>query len=99
MKITPNPPKSARELEQFYLQTIKKLEGTDTTLADEEKKSISPLIGMTQDLGRKIETLVRDTRNLKGEIESLKRIEQENRTLRAAISALTKRIDDIEGAL
>ena len=66
-------PKSELELERFYLDTINKLEGTTTTLSDEEQKSSIPLVGMVHDLKRVIVSLSRDTRNMKAELAALAR--------------------------
>ena len=92
-------PKSELELERFYLDTINKLEGTTTTLSDEEQKSSIPLVGMVHDLKREIVSLSRDTRNMKAELAALARVQHENRTLRAKIYNLEKRIENIEGEL
>ena len=94
-KIVPVAP---LELERFYLDTINKLEGTDSTLADEEKKSAIPVVGMIHDINRKLESLARDSRNMRLLVES-SRQEQENRLLRSQITRLENRISDLERRL
>lgn len=65
---TPIYPKSPRELDQFYREVSKKLAGTDTTLSDEEKKSIVPFNGMISETRRQIESLQRENRSFRAHI-------------------------------
>lgn len=95
-RILERVPRTMREVEQFYRDVINKLKGTTTTLADEEKRSISPIIGMLNDTNRKVESLARDNRNLRLDLDSLKRVEQENRILRSQIALLIKRVENLE---
>jgi len=92
-----SPPKTPGEIEQFFLQTIKKLKGTGASLSDIDQRSINPLIGMVQEIMRRIDSLIRDGRNIKADFEGFKRIEQENRTMKAKIYELERRINNIEG--
>lgn len=64
-------PQSPLELERFYLDTIEKLADTNSTLADEDKKSSVPIIGMLHEVNRKIDTVTRDNRTLRTHITRL----------------------------
>lgn len=91
--------KNLREFYHWMVQVSEKLEGTDTTLADEEKKSLVPVLGMVQNVAREVDSLIRDGRNMRTVIESLQRVEHENRTLRASIADLQKRVKHLEGEI
>ena len=84
-------PQSPGEIEQFYLDTIDKLRGTDSTLADEEKKSSLPVVGMVHDLARKLDSLTRDGRNLRlavdAAIHSIETISRDGRNLKTLIDS------------
>lgn len=88
-------PQSPLELERFYLDTINKLENTTSSLADEEQKSGIPVIGMIHDISRRVESLVRDNRNLKLSMDN-SRLEQDNRIMRSQLTKLETRLADLE---
>lgn len=89
-RILERVPRTMREVEQFYRDVINKLKGTTTTLADEEKRSIAPIVGMVSDTNKRLESLARDNRNLRLDIDSLKRVEHDNKILRADIDSLRR---------
>ena len=88
-------PQSPLELERFYLDTINKLENTESSLSDEEQKSGIPVIGMIHDINRRIESLTRDSRNLKLLMDN-SRLEQDNRMMRSQLTKLETRLADLE---
>lgn len=100
-RINPNPPRSPREVEEFFLQTIDKLKNTTTTLEEVDQRSGYPGASVAAELDR-------DSRNLAnaitvslraqiGELESkLSRLTDANAKQSAVISELERRIDSIE---
>lgn len=94
-----NIPRTQGELEQFYLWTINKLRGTGANLDELDQRSLNPLIGTAQEIARKLDSLQRDTRNIKAEIEQLKRKPESQRSIQAQIARLEHRISQIEGEL
>ena len=89
-------PKTDRELEIFYRQTIDKLKGTESTLVDESLKSFIPFISMVQSLNRNHEALAKSIKTNRATMQKLERQQQENRILKAQLSRLEKRVADIE---
>jgi len=104
-------PKSDLEQERFYLDTISKLENTDSTLSDQEISTSggSTTNGRMNEMQRVIDGLTRDVRNARLLVDVVQRQQQEirmlraqqpveidNTKLRAQIQRLEKRIYDIE---
>lgn len=96
-KIDLRPPKKepgftdTRDFERWMYNLYKKLGDSDTTFDDVDMRSLSPIIGMLQDVGRKLDALQRDSRNLKSEIEQLKRKSETTRLIQAEIEQLKKK--------
>lgn len=93
MKIVTIIPKTVRELEQFYRNTIEKLKSTDTTLADEEQKSSIPFLGMLQSVQRQVSALQRDGRQMR---QGIGQADPEIRRLKGIVARLELRVSDLE---
>jgi len=89
-------PRTPLELERFYLDTITKLQGTDTTLADEDLKSAIPFISMVHSSNKRIDALEKTIRTSRAMVQKLERVQHENRVLKAQLSQIEKRVTAIE---
>lgn len=79
-------PKTPAELERFYLDAIEKLQGTTSTLSDEDKKSSIPFNGMISKLDRSVEYIARSIKqarfnadNLTAKVDGAERETKRNR--------------------
>lgn len=97
MGINTRPPKrepgftDTREFERWMYNLHKKIGDSDTLFDDIDMRSLSPLIGMLMDVNRKLDSLQRDIKNFKGEIEQLKRKSEITRSIQAEIEQLKKK--------
>jgi hypothetical protein len=66
-------PKTPLELEIFYLDVIKKLQGTNSTLADEDMKSIVPVFSLINTANRRIDHLEKSINTHKAQIARLEK--------------------------
>lgn len=100
-RINPNPPRSEREVEEFYLQAIDKLKNTTATLEEVDQRSGYPGASVAAELDREARSLANAiTLSLRaqiGELETrLNRLSDANAKQSAVISELERRIDSIE---
>lgn len=96
------PPKyytEGRDFERWMYELYRKLGTSDVTFDDIDSRSMNPVLGMIQDLDRKLETLAKDARNIKAELHSLKTKPAVTRSIRGKLAELERRIENIEGEL
>ena len=100
-RFTERVPKSDRELEQFYLQTAKKLAGTDTTLEELDQRGNWPGQSVTDELERAIRSIVGGMMApLKAQLAEIdRRISKGDIiTVRTQITELERKINSIEAS-
>lgn len=99
-RVNPNPPRSPREVEEFFLQVAQKLTNSDSSLADEEQKSSIPFIGYVREVDRRIsdvERLVSSRATRVSELERRVLDLEKMLTFRAGkISELERDIEDLK---
>lgn len=100
-RINPNPPRSPREIEEFFLQAIDKLKNTTATLEEVDQRSGYPGASVSAELEREVRRLsdgmTAALRAQIGELEvKVSRLTAIGSTQAAIISELERRIDSLE---
>lgn len=100
-RLNPNPPRSERELEEFFLQVRNKLKGTTATLEEVDQRSGWPGSSISSEFEREIRSIFSSTvASLRAHVSELEtkvaRLNEAKAAQSATISDLERRIDSIE---